>query len=112
MKSGYTVPCVYALLPNKRKESYVQLFRQVKSWLDVAARQWSFESLLSDYEQGAYNAVLDVFPGMLLQTLNPWQQPSSMMNCHFSATLNQLGSASQPAAEHFPYVLTPHVECT
>ena len=44
MKSGYTVPCVYALLPNKRKESYVQLFRQVKSWLDVAGRQWSFES--------------------------------------------------------------------
>ena len=48
--SGYTVPCVYALLPNKRKESYV--------------RQWSFESFLSDYEQGAYNAVLDVFPGI------------------------------------------------
>ena len=46
IKSGYTVPCVYALLPNKRKESYVQLFRQVKSWLDVAVRQWSF---LSDY---------------------------------------------------------------
>ena len=64
MKSGYTVPCVYALLPNKRKESYVQLFRQVKSWLDVAGRQWSFESFLSDYEQGAYNAVLDVFPGI------------------------------------------------
>ena len=138
MKSGYTVPCVYALLPNKRKESYVQLFRQVKSWLDVAGRQWSFESFLSDYEQGAYNAVLDVFPGigeegcffhlckrlglmtkyltdddfkllwhlfryqMLLQTLNPWQQPSSTMNCHFSATLNQLGSASQSAAEDFP----------
>ena len=55
MKSGYTVPCVYALLPNKRK---------VKSWLDVAGRQWSFESFLSDYEQGAYNAVLDVFPGI------------------------------------------------
>ena len=64
MKSGYTVPCVYALLPNKRRESYVQLFRQVKSWLDVAGRQWSFESFLSDYEQGAYNAVLDVFPGI------------------------------------------------
>ena len=43
-RSGYTVPCVYALLPNKRKESYIQLFRQVKSWLDIA--------------------VLDVFPGI------------------------------------------------
>ena len=63
-KNGYTVPCVYALLPSKRKESYVQLFREVKSWLDVAGRQWWFESFLSDYEQGAYNAVLDVFPGI------------------------------------------------
>ena len=27
----------------------------------VRCRQWSFESFLSDYEQGAYNAVLDVF---------------------------------------------------
>ena len=34
------------------------------SWLDVAGRQWSFKSFLSDYEQGAYNSVLDVFPGI------------------------------------------------
>ena len=46
---------------------------------------------------------------MLLQTLNPWQQPSSTMNCHFSATLNQLGSASQSAAEDFP--LCFHTTC-
>ena len=46
---------------------------------------------------------------MLLQTLNPWQQLSSMMNCHFSATLNQLGSASQSAAEDFP--LCSHTTC-
>ena len=63
-KSGYTVPCVYALLPNKRKESYVQLFWQVKSWLDFAGRQWSFKLYFSDYEQGANNVVLDVFPGI------------------------------------------------
>ena len=30
----------------------------------VRCRQWSLESLISDYEQGAYNAVLDVFPGI------------------------------------------------
>ena len=63
-KIGYTVPCVYALLPNKRKETYVRLFRQIKSWLDVAGRQWLFESFLSDYEHGAFNAVLEVFPGI------------------------------------------------
>ena len=63
-KSGYTVPCVYALLPNKRKETYVRLFRQIKSWLDVAGRQWLFESFLSDYEHGTFNAVLEVFLGI------------------------------------------------
>ena len=31
-KSGYTVPGVYALLPNKRKEMYVHLFTKMKSW--------------------------------------------------------------------------------
>ena len=64
LKNGYTVPCVFALLPNKRKESYTRLFRQIKSWLDVAGQQWNFESFLSDYEQGAYLAMTDVFPGV------------------------------------------------
>ena len=31
MKNGYTVPCVYALLPNKRKETYTRLFTQLKA---------------------------------------------------------------------------------
>ena len=63
-KNGYTVPCVFALLPDKRKESYTRLFRQIKSWLDVAGQQWDFDSFLSDYEQGAFLAVTDVFPGV------------------------------------------------
>ena len=61
-KNGYTVPCVYALLPNKRKETYIRLFRQVKSWVGVGNRQWIFETFLSDYEQGAFKAMLEVFP--------------------------------------------------
>ena len=64
LKNGYTVPCVFALLPKKRKESYTRLFRQIKSWLDFAGQQWNFESFLSDYEQGAYLAMTDVFPGV------------------------------------------------
>ena len=58
-KNGYTVPCVYALLPNKRKETYI---RQVKPWVGVGNRQWIFETFLSDYEQGAFKAMLEVFP--------------------------------------------------
>jgi hypothetical protein len=64
MKNGYTVPCVYALLPDKRKETYTRLFRQIKFWLDVAGQQWEFDSFLCDYEQGAYLAMTDVFPGV------------------------------------------------
>lgn len=63
MKNGYTVPCVYALLPNKHKETYTRLFTQLKAWLEpVAALQ--FSHFLADYEQGAYLAVVDVFPGV------------------------------------------------
>ena len=61
-KNGYTVLCVYALLPNKRKETFIRLFRQVKSWVGVGNRQWIFETFLSDYEQGAFKAMLEVFP--------------------------------------------------
>ena len=32
-KNGFTVPCVFALLPDKHKETYTRLFRQLKSWL-------------------------------------------------------------------------------
>ncbi|QQP40663.1 Uncharacterized protein FKW44_014788, partial [Caligus rogercresseyi] len=64
LKNGYTVPCVFALLPDKRKETYTRLFTQVKAWLDATGVQWEFNSFLSDYEKGAYLAVVDVFPGV------------------------------------------------
>ena len=63
-KNGYTVPCVFALLPNKRKETYLRCFRQIKSWIDVRTQQWDFDAFLSDYEQGAFLAMLEVFPGI------------------------------------------------
>ena len=61
-KNGFTVPCVFALLPNKRKETYIRLFTQIKSWLGED-QQLDF-SFLSDFEQGAYLAVPEVFPGV------------------------------------------------
>ena len=60
-KIGYTVPCVYALLPNKRKETYVRLFTQIESWVTASASRW--ETFLSDYERGAFGSMVDVFPG-------------------------------------------------
>ena len=49
-------------LLNKRKETFIRLFRQVKSLVGVGNRQWIFETFLSDYEQGAFKAMLEVFP--------------------------------------------------
>ena len=46
-KSGYTVPVVYALFPNKRKETYVRVFTQVKAWVTASAPRWEFETFLS-----------------------------------------------------------------
>ena len=63
-KNGYTVPCVFALLPNKRKETYIKLFTQIKSWLEGASQTWEIQFFLSDYEQGAFLAVKEVFPGI------------------------------------------------
>ena len=57
-KNGYTVPCVHALMLNKRKETFIRLFRQVKPWVGVGNRQWIFETFLS----GAFKAMLEVFP--------------------------------------------------
>ena len=63
-KNGYTVPCVFALLPNKRKESYNLVFSKIKSWIDVVSQNWQFEAYLSDFEKGAFLAAVEVFPGI------------------------------------------------
>ena len=63
-KNGFTVPCVFALLPDKRKETYTRLFRKLKSWLSEFSTTWDFESYLSDFEKGAYLAAKDVFTGI------------------------------------------------
>ena len=63
-KNGFTVPCVFALLPNKLKQTYRRLFSHIKSWIDVAHQRWNFDVFLSDFEQGAFMAVSEVFPGV------------------------------------------------
>ncbi len=63
-KNGYTVPCIFCLLPHKRKETYIRVFTQIKSWLDAVTQPLEFKTFLSDFEQGAYLAVPVVFPGM------------------------------------------------
>ena len=65
-KNGYTVPCVYALLPDKRKETYTRLFTQIKVWLEPFGLE-QFSSFLVDYEQGAFKAFLELFPDVNIE---------------------------------------------
>lgn len=62
-KNGYTVPCVYALLPDKHKDTYNRLFTQLKAWLEPVATL-QFSHFLADFEKGAYQAVVECFPGV------------------------------------------------
>ena len=64
MKNGYTVPCDYALLPNKHKQT--RLFTQLKAWLEPEATL-QFSHFLVDFEQGAYLAVVNLFPGVYVE---------------------------------------------
>ena len=65
-KNGYTVPYVYALLPDKRKETYTRLFTQIKVWLEPFGLE-QFSSFLVDYEQGAFKAFLELFPDVNIE---------------------------------------------
>ena len=65
-KNGFTVPCCFGLLPDKRKETYIRFFSQLKSWLGPGAETLDFR-YLADFEQGAYLAVQEVFPGVDLE---------------------------------------------
>ena len=52
------IPLVYALLPNKRQETYTKVFRQLKQIKPAL----SPVSVLSDFEQAIINSIKDCFP--------------------------------------------------
>ena len=56
--SKRTMPCVFALLPNKRQSTYEELFNQLRA---VNARL-NPSAIMIDYEKAAMNAISNVFP--------------------------------------------------
>ena len=60
-KSGFTVRCLFDLLPNKRKETYIRFLTQIKAWIDVSGQPRAFEGFLLDFEECAFLAVTEVF---------------------------------------------------
>ena len=57
------IPCVYALLPNKQRQTYLTLFRRLLA-LNPRLNPRSF---LIDYEQAARSAIEEVFPQVSLK---------------------------------------------
>ena len=71
-RNGYTVPCVFALLPNKHKGTCLRSFGQIKSWINIDGQNWQVDSFLSDFDKGAFLAIAEVFPGIVRAATFIW----------------------------------------
>ena len=67
LKDDHQVVCCYALLPNKRGETYVEFLRQVNRLSNGATP----ETIMIDFEQACITAIPRVFPH------------ASVYGCHF-----------------------------
>ena len=56
--SHCTIPQIFALLPNKREETYLRLFTQLKT----THTKISPETIITNFEKSIYNAVKTAFP--------------------------------------------------
>ena len=60
MKNGYVIPLVYALLPNKREETYSNFLRTVKT----IAPTLDVESVNTDFEPAVVKAIKEELPSI------------------------------------------------
>ena len=58
VKNGLTIPLIYALLPNKREQTYIEVWKEIK----VLAPNLAIDSILIDFEPGMINAIKKEFP--------------------------------------------------
>ena len=59
LKANRTIPCVYALLPNKREATYTEMCTQIRQFVPGQP-----QTILTDFERGAINAVANVYPNV------------------------------------------------
>lgn len=65
------VPIFYALLPNKRRSTYFELFTAIKEFVP----QWNPETITMDFEEAAIAALINLFPQVNIQGCNfHWNQ--------------------------------------
>jgi hypothetical protein len=78
------LPCVYAFLPNKTEQTYYEMFQQ----LLILKPTLNPRSVMVDFEIGAHNALLRVFP------------QTEIKGCFFHLSqCVQKGSRSRPPTE-------------
>ena len=63
LANSYMLPCVYALLPNKRQDTYTALFHAL---LNINP-QLSSRSVMIDFEMDSMDAIQGVFPNAIVQ---------------------------------------------
>lgn len=63
LTSDRTIPCVYALLANKRQATYTSLFKQL---LELN-HHLSPSTIMVDFEKAAINSALEVFPDVTVK---------------------------------------------
>ncbi len=62
---GKTVPCLYALLPNKERETYQQPAHRMKDTLKQS-KDILVNAILMDFEKGLNNAFSSTFLGVTI----------------------------------------------
>ena len=59
--TGRVFPCIFALVTNKRQETYENVMREVVA---ITGNRLQPDEALIDFERGAMNALINVFPGI------------------------------------------------
>ena len=52
------LPCVFALLPDRKKSTYEQLFQELKDIAISMNQEWKPERIITDYETSLIPAIL------------------------------------------------------
>ena len=58
VSANWSIPCLFALLPDKKQSTYVKLFKQLKAIIP----EFSPEYCIADFETALQNGVRSVFP--------------------------------------------------
>lgn len=69
-KFGKFFPFLYAFLPDKRNETYLTLFTQVKNLFDTNGFIIRWEQIVMDFEAAAHTAASTIFPNIELKGCN------------------------------------------